>query len=272
MNELTNLIVGNGDILTQKLQEEVSSFLDLHLPECFLNRNDLSVNQIYNELSLHAYALHMVKSAYAKRIMDLYYSLHKGQIPDDPDTVRGLFDDTYLPLSERLIKERFGEVSNSYLNDGFYNQLPTLADYTGIRYLAKFLPSDRLPKIRKPRMGNKRSRIEIEFIKEASDSTIYDRGVLVKRSNRGYSQYCQWEKCKNRTEFTSVYYYEAFNNPLFNPANGCGLYYSKNGQPVSIRIVKLNQQKSKPKLFFVCSKKCYDALLVSLKRKAQLSN
>lgn len=258
MNKLNNLIVTNRDILIQKLQKQVCSFLDLHLPECVV-ANNLSPQQLYSELSLHAYAYFIATKPLAKTIMSLLY---KNSLPND-DVVDEILEKTYIPKAKKIIRDQFNSLFSNKVDDILYEQLP--ANYTGIKYLQYFLPSDKLPRVRKPYQLSELTMDEL-FIVRASELTIYNRGKLIKKPKRGYGQYCQWERCKDKTEFVSVYNQKAFSNSL-NLATGCGLYYLKNGQVLPIRVVRFNEQ-----VFFVCSKKCYDALLISLKRKGQPSN
>ncbi|HLC51647.1 MAG TPA: hypothetical protein VJI98_00200 [Candidatus Nanoarchaeia archaeon] len=269
MNKLTNYIASNKNTFQQKLQEEVSSVLDLHLPECVIDSNNLSAQHLYNELSLHSYAYHRAVWPLANTIMSLAY---QGFLPNESEVINEVLEGTYIPKAWEIIISKFDKLYGNRINSTFYKQLPDVADYTGIKYLSDFLLVDRLPKIRKPREDNKRNKLERGFILMASESTIYDKGVLIKKPDRGYHQYCQWEKCENRTEFHSVYHSEASNNHMFNPTNGRGLYYSKKGQFFGIRVVEVSRQDNTTELSFVCSKHCYDALRISLKRKHQLPN
>lgn len=269
MDELGEFISANKNILTTKLHKKIDSFLDLHLPGCLLSRDDLSTTQIYNELSLHAYGFHMIELPYARKIMNLRYLFLNHPGSDNPDVVNEVIKKTYKPLARKLIKKKFRELSNHYVNDEFYNLLPGVADYTGIRYLARFLQKEQLPEIRKPREDSKRDKVENLFILNAFTSYKEVPEGVIKQPRRNHNQFCAW--CEY--EFNPVYHYKALadTKPKFNHANGCGLYYYKQGKIMSIRMVpvkikentkeKKNKKKREKKItFFVCSKHCYDAL------------
>lgn len=232
MNQLTNAIVTNRDILTRKLQEETSSILDLHLPDCVIN-NNLSPQQLYNELSLHAYAYHRAIRPLAKTIMRLLY---QRSLPNGPDVADDILEKTYIPVAKKLIKRNFIEQFGNHLNNSFYNQLPYLADYTGAKYLSNYLPIEKLPKLRKPRVNkwvsiwglNKKVVSEFEFILNTSEFTKYINGKRQKRE-KGYGQFCEW--CNEEFDLLSA------------------------------RTIKTELDH-----IFVCSKRCSDAARNSWKR------
>lgn len=266
LGSLSEIIAKHKAKFTQLLQAEVSSTLDLHLPECIIDSESLSHKQLYGELCLHAYAHKKAGITLARKILTLEYQIRGKELPE-PDVIDNVLKRTYTPLARKWLGESFNNISSNHLKKDFYNHLPALADYTGVKYLADFLPLNRLPKIRKPNQNNQRRTIEFQFILNASEFTRYDENGKRMKRKRSYGQYCAWSKCCSQTEFKSVYHYQALKQryEMFNPANGNGLYFFKNDKPISIRMVTITI-KNRPETFFVCFKKCYDALRIDLQR------
>lgn len=268
MNELGSLseiITKHKPNFTRLLQVKVSSTLDLHLPDCIIDSDSLSSEQLYDELCLHAYAHKKAVITLARNILTLEYQIRGKELPE-PNVVDDVLKITYMRVARKLSKDFFRDTFRKHLKEKFYDNLPERADYTGIQYLAKFLPLKRLPKIRKQNQYSQRRTIERQFILKASEFTRYKNGKKMKRK-RGYGQHCAWAKCYSQTEFKSVYHYLAKGVGMFNPANACGLSYYQNGEKVAIRTVRVGSMKNNKELFFVCSKQCSDALRVHLRRQ-----
>lgn len=275
MNELGSLseiITNHKADFRQLLQVEVDSTIDLHLPECIINSHSLSPMQLYDELCLHAYAHKKAVITFAKNILILHYQLREQELPE-PNGIEYVLKRTYIRIARKLSKDSFWDSFRKHLEKKFYDSLPKIADHTGIKYLAEFLPLKRLPKIRKPNQDSQRRTIENQFILRASELTQYDKetGTLTP-PKRGHGQYCGLKTCKNKTEFKPVYPYLAIEDDMFNPANAWGLYYYRDRKRVAIRTVEVDAKKNNKELFFVCSKNCSDALRVYLRRHPQLTN
>lgn len=264
MNELGSLleiITNHKSDFFQLYQTEVDSILVLHLPECLLVSKNLSPKQIYDELCLHSYAHKVAVKSFARKIIELEYQL-RGQPLPETKVIKDVLKRTYFPLASKLLKDSFLKIFNYRLKPDFYGCLPSIADYSGLQYLTDYLPGKKLPKIRKPFIETKRRMIEFLFIQQASQFSRYKNGKLIPPA-RGYSQFCMWKECNNRTIFNSVYHYLAFSNKKFNPKNSRGLYFVQSGKMNGIRTVTNPDKKG---IFFVCSKNCYDALRLHLHR------
>jgi hypothetical protein len=259
MNELGSLIdiINNHKSDFIKLyQAEVNTVLELHIPECLLFNKNLPPQQTYDELCLHAYAHKVSEKPLARKIIELEYQ-YRGRPLPNPEIKKEVLKRTYIPFTQRVLKKSFLKLSRDSLKSEFYNLLPRIADYIGVYFLADYLPKDKLHKIRKPFIETKRRKIEFLFIQQASQFSRYEKGELIPPV-RGYSQFCTWVGCKNKTELSPTFHYLAFDKREFNPKNGCGIYFSQNGKLKSIRLVK--------ELYPVCSKRCYDAFNLHIKR------
>ena len=233
---LDDYISNNKAIFLSEINKEVSSILNLHLSKCLLHEVNLIDEELYNEISLHAYAYHQCISTLAHKIM---FSFSKNK-PEDSEGVKNVYEKEYIPRAWQFIKEQFLKKFDKKLNKQFYSELPNFADYVSFKYLSYFLPKSKLPKLRKPKKFtwesiwglNKETKADFDFILNTAEFTKYKINKKQKRK-KGYDNFCEW--CKKK-------------------------------------ITRSNAIVVKTKLrnVFVCSKKCADAARVSLKRNEYL--
>lgn len=218
---------------TQLCQDEISSILNLHLPECIILKDDLSPMQIYNEICLHAFAHKTAIKPLALKIINLEYKL-RGYPPPELDAILHLAKKTYQPLARNMLKKFFRTKYHARISNEFYDYLPNIADHTGISFLSAFLPVSKLPKIRKPRIKNsKTQKDEFHFIDWASEFSRFEKGKLIPPKH-GYAQRCAW----------------------------CSKTIIWNESEI---------RQSKMYNFFACSKNCYDAMRIHYVRQSHIN-
>lgn len=255
------------------LKREESQFLHLHKPDCILKNKDISPYQLYIELSFHLHVYFYYPRYLAKKLWEeLELVKKRSDTLPTQDAMRRQIKTAYLPKIMSIKKNKLSgleKIVNQSIYEKVLYEAVKAKDKRAIDYL-NMLASDLKLKILPVKIPSEskswkdyyqnsklklQSSLENNLLFNNSQFSVYKDGRLLRPNNdKGYGQFCA--RCDR--EFKSAIYR---NGALFYKIN------TNDTKLRSIRIYKEEIYNGKERIRFVCSKKCYDALYVSKKRK-----